>query len=1112
MNKTIWHSKLVRVGIALALVLSLASVLLLPVLADPGPELSVSVDTDADTYCCCDNITVTARITNSGNETATNVTASISWIPSNELSWVSGGSGTAPHTTTAVNITAGNYTDVQWVLHCDGPGWAAIRVDVDAANAESVSDQTYIEQQSAELSVNITSPSDDVCERSWLVCSSHNVTFSITNIGCQPASLVTATIYPAADIEVVIGGVGRGGGTPWTTPTLGTIDPDESINYTVEMHCVEAGLGSQIHIKTNGWDACAGEDGEEISEEYLHSDIIEINQYEGIDITCDADSDYTKHCHNVTFTVTATGGLPPYSWNWTFGDGTQAGSGLGEDEPLEVSHHYTNNTTEAVVYEACVNVTDTCGYSDTCCHNITVYPALNASCEADPLQTKVCHNVTFNGTGIGGLPYPNVCDDYHWQWDFGDGTDPVTGDGYTSGNVTHHYAAADNYTAVFTVGDDCMDNEASCNVTVEVFPPLSAECTADPLQTKVCHNVTFNGTGVDGLPYPDVCDSYNWTWDFGDDTDPATGDGKTSGNVTHHYAEAGDYTAIFTIQDDCMDNEASCNVTVEVFPPLSANCTADPNPTKVGDNVTFTGTGVDGLPYPDVCDSYNWTWDFGDGSSQSGNGYTSGPISHGYTTADNYTAVFTIQDDCMDNEASCNVTVEVFPPLDVDCGVESDRVHVCHEAYFWAERVGGVDGHNYTWQWDFGDGGTSTEQNPTHTYMCVDNWTATVTLTDAVLGNNATCNTTVEVYIEAPDLISPINMAQLTSKNVTFEWEDIGCCNYTLEVWQKEADGQQVWEVDTGHNNQWAMCIFDGDWRWRVTATACNGTATSDTWFFQMDAPEPSVTIHGPNGGETLVCNSIEVITWDADPFDATIEILYSTDGISWTQVASGEANDGRYDWTVPCIDSERCSIALIARDACQGRGDDTSDGVFTITSAPEAVTSYNITLHEDWNLVSLPLIPESSNITDVLAGVTGANVTQVWAYDPTLLPGTPWLNYIPGVGGNLTTMEDGIGYWVVANGEATLTVTGQCMPDPPATPPMYAVYDGWNLIGYKSIITRTHDDYLLNVAGRYTVIWGYDEGWDLVFPLPLGTGMLTPGQGYWVWMTEDGTIVPSGF
>jgi len=1109
MDRPKWHSKLIPIALTVALVLSLIGIAVLsPVLADPGPELSVSVDTDAETYCCCDNVTVTARITNSGNETAVNVTGSISYT-SNQLEFVEG-----PNPDWGFNITDGSYEDVTWTLHCNRPGVAIITVRTSADNAAEVTDQKYIEQQSAELAVNITSPSKaDVCERSWFVCSHHNVAFNITNIGCQAASLVTATIYPASDIEVVVNGTGKGGGVPWTTPTLGTIQPDESINYTVEMHCVEVGLGSQIHIKTNGWDTCANE---EISEDYLHSDIVEINQYEDLEVTCDVTPNYTKHCHNVTFTAAAAGGISPYSWNWTFEDGNStAGSGWNGTS-FNVSHHYSNNTSGPLVFEACVNVTDTCGNTDICCQNITVYPVLTASCNVSSNVTKVCHNVTFNGTGVGGLP-PAICQSYHWQWDFGDDKPPVTGDGYT-GEVSHCYNVTGNRTAIFTIWDDCLDNNATCNVTVEVFPPLTANCTVSRNYTKVCHNVTFNGTGVGGFPewpVPNGC-NYTWEWDLGDDSDPATGDGKTSGNVSYCYNATGNYTAIFTVRDNCsLNNTATCNVTVEVFPLLSANCTATPNPTKVGDNVTFNGTGVGGLPLR-VCQAYNWTWDFGDNSTQSGNGYSSGAVSHGYNTSDNYTAVFTIWDNCLGNNATCNVTVEVFPPLDVTCDVEPERIHVCDEngVNFTAERVGGVDGHNYTWYWDFGDGSNSTEQNPPpHTYMCVGNWTATVTLTDAELGNNATCNATVEVYIEAPDLISPIKNAQLTSKNVTFEWEDIGCCNYTLEVWQKDTDVRVCYE-ETGHDNQWTGCIFDGNWRWFVTATdACGTNATSVTRYFQMDAPEPSVTVQSPNGGETLACNSTPSITWTATPTDATIEIQYSSDGgATWTQVASGEANDGAYPWTVPCIDSDQCLVRLIARDACQGQGADTSDGVFTITTAPEAVTSYNITLHEDWNLISLPLIPDSNNITDVLAGVTGANVTQVWAYDPTLLPGDPWLSYITGVGGNLTTMEDGIGYWVVADGEAILTVTGQCMPDPPATPPMYSVYEGWNLIGYKSIITRTHDDYLLNVAGKYTIIWGYDEGYFLVFPLPLGTGMLTPGQGYWIWMTEDGTIVPSGF
>jgi len=43
--------------------------------------------------------------------------------------------------------------------------------------------------------------------------------------------------------------------------------------------------------------------------------------------------------------------------------------------------------------------------------------------------------------------------------------------------------------------------------------------------------------------------------------------------------------------------------------------------------------------------------------------------------------------------------------------------------------------------------------------------------------------------------------------------------------------------------------------------------------------------------------------------------------------------------------------------------------------------STYEISLYSGWNLISLPLIPDSSNIEDVLAGIEG-NVISVWAYD----------------------------------------------------------------------------------------------------------------------------------
>jgi len=50
----------------------------------------------------------------------------------------------------------------------------------------------------------------------------------------------------------------------------------------------------------------------------------------------------------------------------------------------------------------------------------------------------------------------------------------------------------------------------------------------------------------------------------------------------------------------------------------------------------------------------------------------------------------------------------------------------------------------YTWAWDFGDGTTSTEQNPTHTYPTFGTYTVTLVVTD-VASNTATDSTTATI-------------------------------------------------------------------------------------------------------------------------------------------------------------------------------------------------------------------------------------------------------------------------------------------------------------------------------------------------------------------------------
>ncbi|MGI5994036.1 MAG: ThuA domain-containing protein [Saccharomonospora viridis] len=80
---------------------------------------------------------------------------------------------------------------------------------------------------------------------------------------------------------------------------------------------------------------------------------------------------------------------------------------------------------------------------------------------------------------------------------------------------------------------------------------------------------------------------------------------------------------------------------------------------------------------------------------------------------------------------------------------------------FLGERSGGVSYH-----WDFGDGTTSTEANPQHTYAEVGNYTATLTVTYAD-GETATVETEVAVECAVPD----------SSRTVHFRDDDTGVTN-----------------------------------------------------------------------------------------------------------------------------------------------------------------------------------------------------------------------------------------------------------------------------------------------------------------------------------------------
>ena len=116
-----------------------------------------------------------------------------------------------------------------------------------------------------------------------------------------------------------------------------------------------------------------------------------------------------------------------------------------------------------------------------------------------------------------------------------------------------------------------------------------------------------------------------------------------------------------------------------------------------------------------------WSWDFGDGKSAT----TQNP-SHSYGQAGSYQVKLTVTDD---KGATNSVThsVTVTAPNQPPAAAFSVK---CTDLGCDFTDASTDDGTVNSWSWDFGDGSSSTQQNPSHTYASDGPYTVTLVVTD----------------------------------------------------------------------------------------------------------------------------------------------------------------------------------------------------------------------------------------------------------------------------------------------------------------------------------------------------------------------------------------------
>ena len=176
---------------------------------------------------------------------------------------------------------------------------------------------------------------------------------------------------------------------------------------------------------------------------------------------------------------------------------------------------------------------------------------------------------------------------------------------------------------------------------------------------------------------------------------------------------------------------------------------------------------------------------------------------------------------------------------------------------------------------------------------------------------------------------------------------------------------------------------------------------------------------------------------------------------------------------------------------------------------AAAADETVEIELNDNWNLISIPLQPQSTSIEQVLLSING-QYRDVWRYDP-FNAGDAWKHYHPAYASfsDLNTIEPNKGYWIYSNQNTTLTISGTPIAATQAMP----LKDGWNLVGWPFSYNQPISEALssLNIGADYDQVTRFNpstQSYENYFGQP-GDQFSTfeAGKAYYIHATRSVTL-----
>ncbi len=267
-----------------------------------------------------------------------------------------------------------------------------------------------------------------------------------------------------------------------------------------------------------------------------------------------------------------------------------------------------------------------------------------------------------------------------WSWDFGDGATSVVP------RPEHAFAAPGDYSVCLTVRNDAGEDTSCEQLTVLLAP-------------EAAFRVENLGQRRFRFLDESTNDPTAWTWDFGD------GNSSAEQSPEHTFTASGEYEVCLTAANE-VGSSRYCRTIELGEPPVAAF------------DVEYLSDGRFRFVDASTNGPTAWSWDFGDGASSSAQN-----PEHEFADGGVFEVCLWVSNDAGSDRLCKSLIVGAAP--EAAFRIEEEAMG---RYRFVDESANGPT----SWSWDFGDGATSQNRNPRHTYSAGGTYAVCLTVRNDV--------------------------------------------------------------------------------------------------------------------------------------------------------------------------------------------------------------------------------------------------------------------------------------------------------------------------------------------------------------------------------------------